>query len=656
MDDSSDSDHDPQVGRYVVPQKKKRRLDETISISEMNRLVAEKVSEILKTNPSLPKSNNNSEKYKEKAELLPLFDPENSCVTALNWLHKIEQIGMINGWNDETKSFCMQSRLAGLAKVWYNGLDNYDITWDEWKLALIRAFPSHTDFVDLLKQMLGRHKQQDESMMHYFYSKNMLVGRCGLTDTKAVSCIIDGLPADLQANAKAGNYQTPDDLFYNFLSKQDKGKNPLESKSRNDYARNQYQGTSGQFRCHICKKLGHKARHCQQSGQFRGNNGNTKPRTSAIRCSLCGKSGHVEHHCWTMTKPTCNQCGKIGHKAQECWTRPSTSTTATPTTGCTKCGKPGHVADRCWSNNGRAKLKDVKMLQRQVSNSVYNIIVKIDGHNFNGYIDTGSQINVANISVARRLNLKLKHTDIVIRGFGNSVIMPEGCAQVEVNIGDISIVTLILFVATEMNSYDVIVGQPVINSSGVVFTVSGGKVELKPIENNIPKQIVTEKVPIQVFEHTHIPGLSTKRVIISLDSFDDIIFVSAQLHTGLQKYSVPSGVINGPVQTINVVNWGTKPICLSKGDVLVKGLRVAVPDKITVIPEIDTHNILSLELGKINCEHLADTDRDNLFKLLQKVTAKKRPIPGYFTAEGAASLGNLDSMSTAAEPTENRKE
>ncbi|KAJ8916416.1 hypothetical protein NQ315_014627 [Exocentrus adspersus] len=224
----------------------------------MNRLVAEKVSEILKTNASLPKSNNNSEKYKEKTELLPLFDPENSCVTALNWLRKIEQI-------------------AGLAKVWYNGLDNYDITWDEWKLALIRAFPSHTDFVDLLKQMLGRHKQQDESMMHYFYSKNMLVGRCGLTDTKAVSCIIDGLPADLQANAKAGNYQTPDDLFYNFLSKQDKGKNPLESKSRNDYARNQYQGTSGQFRCHICKKLGHKARHCHQSGQFRGNNG-SQPR------------------------------------------------------------------------------------------------------------------------------------------------------------------------------------------------------------------------------------------------------------------------------------------------------------------------------------------------------------------------------------------
>ncbi|CAH1994739.1 unnamed protein product [Acanthoscelides obtectus] len=48
---------------------------------------------------------------------------------------------------------------------------------------------------------------------------NMLVKKCGLVGTNAVSCIIDGLPIPLQANAKAGNYESPDELFYGFLSK-----------------------------------------------------------------------------------------------------------------------------------------------------------------------------------------------------------------------------------------------------------------------------------------------------------------------------------------------------------------------------------------------------------------------------------------------------
>jgi hypothetical protein len=58
----------------------------------------------------------------------------------------------------------MQSRLAGLAKVWYNGLTDYDLSWSAWKEALERAFPSHTDYVDLLKQMLGRTKIKEESI------------------------------------------------------------------------------------------------------------------------------------------------------------------------------------------------------------------------------------------------------------------------------------------------------------------------------------------------------------------------------------------------------------------------------------------------------------------------------------------------------------
>lgn len=131
MSDVSDLSSDSDAGRYVAAPNKKRKCKKTINIlSEMDRLVSEKVSAILRQRNDLSQ-NTSLQKYTEKADLVPLFDPENFEGTALNWLHKIEQIGMINNWSDETKSFCMQSRLTGLAKVWYNGLVNYALTWTE---------------------------------------------------------------------------------------------------------------------------------------------------------------------------------------------------------------------------------------------------------------------------------------------------------------------------------------------------------------------------------------------------------------------------------------------------------------------------------------------------------------------------------------------
>lgn len=52
--------------------------------------------------------NANLHKYSGKADLVPQFDPENSEISAITWLHKIEHSGLINSWIDKTKSFCMQ--------------------------------------------------------------------------------------------------------------------------------------------------------------------------------------------------------------------------------------------------------------------------------------------------------------------------------------------------------------------------------------------------------------------------------------------------------------------------------------------------------------------------------------------------------------------
>lgn len=57
-----------------------------------------------------------------------MFDPGPGETTSTNWLNKIEQLGEMYNWNYISKSYCLESKLAGLAKVWYNSVSDNDKT------------------------------------------------------------------------------------------------------------------------------------------------------------------------------------------------------------------------------------------------------------------------------------------------------------------------------------------------------------------------------------------------------------------------------------------------------------------------------------------------------------------------------------------------
>lgn len=47
-------------------------------------------------------------------------------------------------------------KLRGQASKWYNRLEDYDHTWEEWKKILLRAFPKHRDYASMLDEMVNR--------------------------------------------------------------------------------------------------------------------------------------------------------------------------------------------------------------------------------------------------------------------------------------------------------------------------------------------------------------------------------------------------------------------------------------------------------------------------------------------------------------------
>ncbi|KAJ8909804.1 hypothetical protein NQ315_008933 [Exocentrus adspersus] len=167
-----------------------------------------------------------------KGSILPRFDPDQKMLTVTSWLQKIDQLGRLHSCTDYEKSCYMQNKLAGTARDWYNRQDDYDKTWTEWKTALTQAFPRHTDFATLLEELVDRRKRQDETMTHYYHGKLALAQQCRLDSEATISCIIRGLPSELQANAHTYQCTTPDELYAGFLAPLDNYESPSTSSAK----------------------------------------------------------------------------------------------------------------------------------------------------------------------------------------------------------------------------------------------------------------------------------------------------------------------------------------------------------------------------------------------------------------------------------------
>lgn len=506
---STDGNAPQDDGRSTPPA---RKLLKSLLTQQVEKAFVDLQSEV----PTFARS-----KEHRAASLIPEFDPESEDCTVQSWLKKIDQLGEIHDWDDKTKSFYLQDKLRGQARKWYNRLDEYDFSWNEWKLMLLRAFPKHRDYANALEEMLNRKKMTNESMTKYFQEKSAMCFRCKLSDAATVSCIIRGLPPTLQSNARAYQCERPDELYEGFLSAFDDYRAPVQFEARPTSKETNRQGPERKGSVNI----------------------ETDP------CPRCKKTGHLVRNCPVPDQRTCFKCGAQGHIAPRC----------------PKNSKP--------TDPGTSNVKEIKLIQNY--NDVYKKTAKINGIYVKSYVDTGSQVNILNTEVARLLDLQVKPSNIALKGFAGDSVISQGEVEFQLEIDGLNIPCTACLTDVQMNGINLLIGQPVINCDSVALTVQNGTATLSREPEFLTHMDISEEVDrfkvITASNENLPPGTSIIRIRILGNREGNNVATPAR-HFDLRgvTYSLPSTLLCGSEGYLKVVNTGTKDLQWNEGTVLLR--------------------------------------------------------------------------------------
>ncbi|KAJ8937701.1 hypothetical protein NQ314_011757 [Rhamnusium bicolor] len=387
-------------------------------ITNLERLVNE-----LQTRNTLLEQRGSMPWHSEKFNCIPRFEPGIPNLSAVQWIHKIDQMAETNGWNQVTTIAHMQSRLTGLAKKWYDNLPKYDYSWGEWKQNILKAFPDNRDFAVALRTMLARKKDDNENWSQYYFDKMELVRACELPEKHAVSCIIDGIPNEIiQTGARAGRYENPESLFSSFLS-------TLTN------------------RLHVGR---------QEPVNYR----NKIPGRDHLRNKEDRRA-----HPYQRYKSKCYNCREEGHLANVC-TKPKKE--------CTKCKRLGHISANC------KKSENVSCKTVGAHDKCYYITCEINGQKFLGYVDTGCGGVIVRKDVIDTLKLKYSQTDKIIEGYNNSVTQILGTVTVLLTVDCAEANVNVLIVENSVQTVPVLIGQEFIKKNKILIVRNN---EMRVIED-----------------------------------------------------------------------------------------------------------------------------------------------------------------------------
>lgn len=490
-----------------------------------------------------------------KGDILPQFDPDQKTSTVTSWLQKIEQLGQLHRWTEYEKACYMQNKLKGSARDWYNRLDDYDKTWDQWKTALTQAFPRHTDYATSLEELVARFKRPEETMTHYYHAKIALAQQCRMDNDATISCVIKGLPLELQANARAFKCASPDELYAGFIAPMDNYRSPASSTS--SYAKRP--------RFEAPTPNPHKHR-------------NNPSAFSGVRCYTCGKSGHVSRDC-QRRNVRCFTCNRKGHVSADCYSRKS-------------------------SEEKRDTPRNVKTVVDNIQiNNIYKKKCKINTVEVIGFVDTGSEVNVVTADIAKKLGLKTNKKNVVLKGFGGRQVHCNNECLFMLEVDGIRLQTSAVVSDTCLDGIDLLIGQPVLSSGDLSVVIKGGVARIVDNLSDFLRNITIaekERPKTILQEDVTLPAGSTKVVSVAISGVSEKtnVFTEARCFPiGQSVICMPAGIQQAQKSRAIISNIGTGCVSLQKGQLLARGEECT---------EIDADGVENLSAAVSTCRIACD--------------------------------------------------
>ncbi|KAJ8933080.1 hypothetical protein NQ314_014234, partial [Rhamnusium bicolor] len=329
------------------------------------------------------------------------------------------------------------------------------------------------------------------------------------------------------SRARAGRFQTPEALYQEYLSTINE--QPASTNSRRD------------------------SQNFLQKNNYRNGKQNVQEVSGSPRCYNCKLRSHVSTKC-PKPKVECTICKRLGHTAATCTRKPHHN--LGPSSLTTKIAPPREIGEGSKTSTPN-------------TNICYFIDVLIDNTALRGYVDTCSAVVTLRQSDAEKLNITWAPTKTE---YGGRKIMAMGQTKIRlrVDLADAEMTTLI--VPDEEQSIQILVGQPFINSAGVIMVVKNGQVRLFNEEVfKFPKYDLfnKRKIPLWATEAVVIPPFHIGHIQVeSDDNTDGEVFVDLQVRAWFNtEYAVPRCIIKSH-GILPVLNNSEHPLRFRKSQVI----------------------------------------------------------------------------------------